>query len=76
MSDRLPSLSRRKVVRALGRAGFVFDPSGGKGGHGKLVHPTRGKTTFVPSARDVPTGTLKSILNQAGLSREEFLALL
>ena len=76
MSDRLPSLSRRKVVRALGRAGFVFNPSGGKGGHGKLFHPTRGKVTYVPSARDVPTGTLKSILSQAGLTREEFLALL
>ena len=76
MSRRLPVLSRRKVVRALEKAGFIFDPSGGKGGHGKLVHPARGRTTFVPSGGDVPTGTLRDILNQAGLAREEFLALL
>ena len=76
MSRRLPILSRRKVVKALRKAGFAFDPSGGKGGHAKLVHPTRGRTTFVPSGGDVPPGTLRDIISQAGLSRDEFLALL
>ena len=47
MSARFPSLSRRQVIKALSRAGFRFDPTGGKGGHGKLVHPARGRTTFV-----------------------------
>ena len=64
MSARLPSLSRRQVVKALCKAGFAFDPAGGKGGHGKLVHPTRGRTTSVPSGKTVAQGTLRDILNQ------------
>ena len=32
--------------------------------------------TAVPDEKDIPAGTLKAILAQAGLSRDEFLALL
>ena len=44
----LPSdLSTEKLLRALTRLGFVFDKTGGKGSHGKLVWPISGKAVTI-----------------------------
>lgn len=74
MAPRLPVLSAREVVRALSRAGF--QRVGQKGSHIRLKrgHPTR--LVIVPSHAELTPGTLRSILRQAGLSREELLRLL
>ena len=76
MSRRLPSLPRRKVIRALERAGFVRVPKRGAGSHAWMVRDDPPAQTAVPDAKDIPAGTLKAIIAQAGLTREEFLALL
>ena len=78
MSARLPTLSRRRVIKALTKAGFVLDRSRGKGGHARLRRPSDGRVTHISSGdgKDVRPGTLRDILSQAGLTREEFLALL
>jgi len=50
-----------------------------KGSHAALVGADRNGRTrlaIVPTRKDVPTGTLQSILEQAGLTREEFLELI
>jgi len=76
---RLPSLSSKQIIRALREAGFVEAPERGKGSHRAFVkHDPEGKTrlTIVPYGKDIPRGTLLSILEQAGLTREEFLRLL
>jgi predicted RNA binding protein YcfA (HicA-like mRNA interferase family) len=72
---RLPSLTARKVVTALERAGFVEDHQ--RGSHLHLWHPEREVVVTVPMhAGDLPRGTLRAIVEQSGLSKEEFVELL
>lgn len=42
-----------------------------KGSHVKARHPD-GRVTIIPMHRELATGTLRSILRQAGLSVEDF----
>ena len=76
---RLPSLSSRQIIQALTRAGFAEAPDRGKGSHRAFcrVDATgRTRLVIVPQGKDIPRGTLRAILDQAGLGREEFLRLL
>lgn len=76
---RLPSLSSRAIIQALRSTGFTEAPDRGKGSHRAFVkHDTSGRSrlVIVPQGRDIPRGTLLAILDQAGLTREEFLNLL
>ena len=72
--SRLPSLSWQQVVRALERAGFVFDRQSGS--HIVYYHPETNHTVVVPRHRTIKMGTLREILREANLSREEFRKLL
>ena len=56
------------------RAGFVHVST--RGSHCKLRHTGRGRTAIVPLHRELAIGTLASVLRQAGISAEEFRALL
>jgi predicted RNA binding protein YcfA (HicA-like mRNA interferase family) len=72
---RLPVISGRRVVRALETAGYEVDRQ--RGSHIVLRHsrpPHR--RVVVPDHREVARGTLRAILRNAGLSVEEFRALL
>ena len=76
---RLPSLSSREVMRALHKAGFELAPKRGKGSHSAMVREISGEPTrlvIIPKAKDLPRGTLMGILDQAGLTLDEFLQLL
>ncbi len=68
MSPRLPRLSGAETVRALERAGFAVVAQ--RGSHRKLRHPD-GRVVIVPMHRELASGTLASILRQAGLSPAE-----
>jgi predicted RNA binding protein YcfA (HicA-like mRNA interferase family) len=68
-----PRVSGKDVVRALSRVGFVFVSQ--RGSHVKLRNAA-GRTVIVPMHSEIATGTLRSILRQAGLSLAEFLELL
>lgn len=72
----LPAVPGRDVVRALEQAGFEVVRT--KGSHHFLRHRTdSSRQTVVPvHRRDLPPGTLRAILRQAGLSPAEFLRLL
>lgn len=72
---RLPVLPARKVLRALLRAGFEVVSR--QSSHIKLrrVDESGTRIVIVPDYSEIPVGVLVSILHQAGLSREEFLAL-
>ena len=77
MTGRLPSLKARDVIRALERAGFVHRSL--QRSHHGFVHktdPTRQTTVPVHKGKDVPRGTLRSIIDQAGFTVDEFIALL
>jgi len=72
---RLPVCRPVAVIRALQRAGFVLDHS--TGSHRLFRHPARPGIVTVPFHRkDLKRGTLKSIIEQAGFSVEEFMQLL
>ena len=77
MSGGLPTVSGRRVVRALQHAGFTLDRI--VGSHHILAHPDdpkRAVTVPVHGNRDLKPGTLRSILRQAGLSVDELRDLL
>lgn len=69
----LPVVSGKQVVRALAKIGFR--KASQKGSHVKLRHAD-GRTVIVPMHAELREGTLRSILRQAQISVEEFLALL
>ena len=73
MSGTIPRLSGEATVKALRRAGF--EPVKQKGSHLKLRHPA-GRTCIVPLHREIATGTMASILRQAGLLPEDLAALM
>lgn len=68
----IPVLKAAEIVRALARAGFRLIRS--RGSHFRFEHiitKRRLSVSFHPG--DVPKKTFKSILNQAGLTIEQFL---
>jgi predicted RNA binding protein YcfA (HicA-like mRNA interferase family) len=65
-------LKPNKIIKALEKSGFVIDHI--TGSHYILLKDNL--RTVVPYHKTVKTGTLKSILNQAGLTVEEFTKLL
>ncbi len=76
---KLPAVSYSDVIRALSKAGFVYAPKRGKGIHiamYKLDDEGKTRLVVIPRKKNLPKGTLLSILKQAGLSKEEFLELL
>ena len=71
----LPRISGREVVKALRKIGYEQDRQ--RGSHIVLrqtVHPHRRIT--VPDHNEVAKGTLRAIIREAGLTVEEFKALL
>jgi predicted RNA binding protein YcfA (HicA-like mRNA interferase family) len=76
MNARLPSVTSRQALRALERAGFVVSRTSGS--HCRLIHsrdPSR-KVTIPIHTGDLPRGTLRAIIAQAGLTISDFIALL
>jgi predicted RNA binding protein YcfA (HicA-like mRNA interferase family) len=74
---RLPALDGRAVVRALEKSGFTVVRTSGS--HMRLVHstdPSRQTTVPVHKGKDIPRGTLRDIIAQAGMTVDEFLDLL
>ncbi len=72
---KLPVLTPRDVIRILEKRGFIFDRA--KGSHHIYLHPATNQRAIVPvHRRDLPQGTLLSILKQAGIEREELIDLL
>jgi predicted RNA binding protein YcfA (HicA-like mRNA interferase family) len=73
--SRLPVLRPQAVIRALQRGGFQTARI--RGSHYHLVDPRTGRRVTVPHHnRDLSRSLLNSILNQAGISADEFLGLL
>ncbi|MFA6266519.1 MAG: type II toxin-antitoxin system HicA family toxin [Pseudolabrys sp.] len=76
MNQRLPAVTARDAIRALERAGFVIVRQSGS--HCRLIHandPAR-KVTVPVHSGDLKRGTLRAIVAQAGMTVDEFVALL
>ncbi len=75
MPGQLPVLKPVEVIRALERAGFERQRQ--RGSHMMLKHPTTGvRTTGALHSRAMTTPMLAAIIKQAGLTVDDFLALL
>ncbi len=74
--SKLPALKPQRVLRALGRAGFYVDRTSGS--HYLLKHPANpALRVIVPyHNKDLKAGTLLSIIKQADMTIEAFIALL
>ncbi len=71
---RMPVLKPREVIAILEKAGYYIDHTAGS--HYIRRHPDHsGRITVPYHAKDVKRGVLRSIIEQSGLSREEFLSL-
>ncbi|OGE80614.1 MAG: hypothetical protein A2660_01925 [Candidatus Doudnabacteria bacterium RIFCSPHIGHO2_01_FULL_45_18] len=67
---RLPALTSKKVIAQLKSRGFLLDHT--TGSHFIFYHPETKKRVTVPyHTKDLPKGTLLSILKQAGINRNE-----
>ena len=71
---KLPKVGWRKIVKALAKEGFYVIHQ--RGSHIYLTDQQRHHKVTVPRHDPVMTGTLLSIIEQSGLTREEFIALL
>lgn len=72
---KLPILSGADLVKTFAKIGYEFDHQ--TGSHMILRHkepPYRRLT--IPNHREIAKGTLRAIIRQSGLTREEFLNLL
>jgi len=70
---RLSGFKYRQIIKRLRKFGFEFDRQAA-GSHEILHNPETGKYTTIPNhPGDMPEGTLRAILKQAGVSPDEFL---
>ena len=74
---KIPVLTSREVIKVLKKAGFEFDRQA-KGSHEIWYNPDTRRRTTIPNhpGVEIRKGTLKAILEQAGLSLDDFLQLL
>jgi len=75
-ASKLPSVRPKVLVRTLER--FGFETWRQKGSHLTLYRAADRRTLTIPMhfAKDVPKGTLRTIIRDAGLSVKEFVKLL
>jgi predicted RNA binding protein YcfA (HicA-like mRNA interferase family) len=76
MSQRLPALRSRRVLQALQRGGFFIHHT--TGSHYVLKHPDKPalRVTLPYHNKDLKRRTLTSIIEQAGMTMDEFIGLL
>ena len=70
----LPVISGREARRAFEREGWAFDRQ--KGSHMMLTKPGARMTLSIPDHRELDRGLLRSLIRDAGMSVDEFHALL
>jgi len=75
MTKKLPAIKPREDIRALEKAGWEVHRQ--KGSHVSMHKEGTLNLVVIPlHTRDLPKGTLHGILEDAGLTIEEFLELL
>ena len=67
---KLPVISGRKLVKILEKVGYEVDHQ--TGSHIILRHKETHKRLTVPDHKEISRGTLRAIIRQAGLTRDEF----
>ena len=70
---RLPLMSGDDFVKVMHKVGYVWDHT--EGSHMILLHSSRRRLS-VPRHKELGRGLLRSLIRDAGISREEFIKLL
>ncbi len=68
---RLPRISGKELIRIFSRIGFQIDRQ--KGSH--IILRNGPLKIIIPNHAELDKGTLRAIIHQTGLSREEFMKL-
>jgi predicted RNA binding protein YcfA (HicA-like mRNA interferase family) len=69
---KLPAIKPRQIIRFLEQHDFILDHT--TGSHYVYYHPTSRRRAVVPQHnRDLPKGTLMSLLREAGFTRNELI---
>ncbi len=71
--SRLPACSGQEAIRVFQKLGWQVDHQ--TGSHIILRHPQMRRLT-VPNHRELARGTLRALIREAGLTKEEFVSLL
>lgn len=71
--SRLPLISGRECVKALTKAGFLIARQ--RGSHIVMYREEPPAQITVPDHKELDRGTLRSIIRQAGMTVDEFVAL-
>ncbi len=71
--SRLPVCSGQDAIRAFQKLGYQLDHQ--TGSHIILRHPQMRRLT-VPNHRELAKGTLRALIREAGLTKDEFVNLL
>lgn len=66
---KLPVLKSKRLLKILQKAGFEINRA--TGSHYILYHPNGKRVTLSYHAKDLPKGTIRAILNAAGISIDE-----
>jgi predicted RNA binding protein YcfA (HicA-like mRNA interferase family) len=67
---KLPVLTPKKLIKKLNKLGFEKDHT--TGSHYIMLNSQTGRRAVVPfHLRDIPKGTLNSLLKEAGIARDE-----
>lgn len=69
----LPSVSGERAVRVFQKAGWSKDRQ--RGSHVILIKAGHASSLSVPQHREVAPGTLRALIRAAGMSVDEFVAL-
>lgn len=75
MGSKYPILTPQEIIRALEKIGF--QKTSQKGSHAKYKNQSSPvRVVIIPIHSEIAKGTLKSILEQANISLEDFLNLI
>ena len=70
---RLAGFKYRQIIKKLKKLGFEFDRQAARS-HEIWFNPGTDKYTTIPNhPGDIPEGTLKAIIKQAGITSDQFL---
>lgn len=70
-----PETTYKELIKKIRKAGFVFDRQA-KGSHEIWYHPEKKFRTTIPNhSKPLSKGVLRAIINQIGMTVEEYLGL-
>lgn len=72
MGSKYPILTPKEIISALEKCGYSYVSQ--RGSH--MKYSNGGRVVIIPNHSEVAKGTLKSILNMAGIELENFLNLI